>query len=272
MRIARVFPRKTNASPTDALAFFDAPGLFPPKVDEVHISVAFTWDMPRAEQLAKEWERIAPVKIGGPATGQKAGAFTPGMYLSPGHTITSRGCPNSCWFCKVPKRQGDIVELPIQDGWIVTDDNILACPRSHFFAVVEMLKRQPEPAQFKGGLEAAQLQEWHVAALRSIRTGRLYFAYDTPDDLAPLQRAGEMLRDHGFTMASHKLCAYVLCGWKGDTMEKAERRMWETVEAGFMPYAMLYRDDQGLFDATWRRFQRAWIRPEIVATKVKEAG
>jgi hypothetical protein len=29
MKIARVFPRKTKASPTDELAFYDEPGLFP---------------------------------------------------------------------------------------------------------------------------------------------------------------------------------------------------------------------------------------------------
>ena len=58
MKIARVFPRKTNASPEDEYAFFDAPGMFLPEIDEVHISVAFTYDLPRAELLAKQWERF----------------------------------------------------------------------------------------------------------------------------------------------------------------------------------------------------------------------
>ena len=50
MKIARVFSRRTKASPTDDLAFFDVPGLFPPKVNEVHISVLFTWDIPKAHK------------------------------------------------------------------------------------------------------------------------------------------------------------------------------------------------------------------------------
>lgn len=275
MRIARVFPRKTSASPCDPLAFFGPPGLFPPKVDEVHISVAFTWDIPVAERLCLEWSHIAPVKMDGPAL-SRGDVFTPGVYLSPGHVITSRGCNWDCWFCKVPRREGTIRELPITDGWIVTDDNLLQCSGVHVRKVMDMLRRQPEPAQFRGGLESASLKEWFAKELKTLRIGRIYFAYDTPDDLPPLRIAGEMLRDHGFTVASHKLMAYVLCGWpedvcgwRADTMEKAERRMWETVDAGFMPHAMLWRDDSGMFDPDWRNFQRGWNRPAIIGAKIK---
>jgi hypothetical protein len=68
--VARVFPRRTNASPTDEYAFFGPPGMFLPEITEVHVSVAFTYDLPRAEMLAKEWGHVArpPVfkmKLGG---------------------------------------------------------------------------------------------------------------------------------------------------------------------------------------------------------------
>jgi hypothetical protein len=55
--------------------------------------VAFTWDIPWAEELAKHWEHIALVKFGGPAYGTRGEEFTPGMYIKHGYTITSRGCP-----------------------------------------------------------------------------------------------------------------------------------------------------------------------------------
>lgn len=32
MKIARVFPRVTTATPTDELAYYDGPGMFPPEV------------------------------------------------------------------------------------------------------------------------------------------------------------------------------------------------------------------------------------------------
>jgi hypothetical protein len=123
MRLIRVFPRKTKATPTDDLVRIGkGPDMFD-EADEVHISVAFTWDLPLAEKLAREWRVVAPVKIGGPALNEPGGDFVPGMYLKPGYVITSRGCPNRCWFCSVPKREGgEIRELPIKEGHNVLDE------------------------------------------------------------------------------------------------------------------------------------------------------
>jgi len=89
MRIARVFPRRTRATPDDALAFNGPPGLFAPDVDAVHISVTFSWDLPASRALALEWERVAPVTVGGPAIGSPSAEFTPGLYLKRGYVITS---------------------------------------------------------------------------------------------------------------------------------------------------------------------------------------
>ena len=67
-KVIRVFPRRTKATPIDALAYSGPPDFFVPKdVEEVHISVSFTWDKPKAEWLAEQWERVAPVKVDGPA-------------------------------------------------------------------------------------------------------------------------------------------------------------------------------------------------------------
>ena len=52
--VLRVFPRRTKATPTDALAFIGNPPLFWPEADAVHVSVALTWD--RAS--AWHWYRL----------------------------------------------------------------------------------------------------------------------------------------------------------------------------------------------------------------------
>ena len=272
-RIARVFPRRTSMTPTDALAFVDCgpPLLAMPEVDEVHVSVAFTWDKQRAEQLAHEWEAVGvPVKIGGPAFNKQGGEFVPGLYVREGMTITSRGCPNHCWFCAVPERERGLRELPIHDGWNVLDDNLLACSDGHVEAVFKMLARQERRAEFTGGLEARLLRPWHAKRLREIRANRMYFAYDTADDYEPLLRAGEILRQEGHNPAGHRMKCYVLVGYKGDTFEKAENRLIDTIKAGFMPYAMLYRDEKGERDQQWMRFQSRWVEPRIVGSKMAE--
>uniref|UniRef100_A0A6M3LFL3 Uncharacterized protein n=1 Tax=viral metagenome TaxID=1070528 RepID=A0A6M3LFL3_9ZZZZ len=95
----------------------------------------------------------------------------------------------------------------------------------------------------------------------------MFFAYDTDDDLEPLRIAGQKLLAAGFTKASHSLRCYVLVGWEGDTITKAEKRMMDTLAIGFTPMAMLYRSKDGGFDLSWKRFQRVWARPGIIHSK-----
>lgn len=86
LKIARVFPRRTKATPDDPLAFTGPPpkgGL--PDMEEVHVSVAFTYDMEKACQLAEQWMKLGvPVHMGGPAFNMPGGDFVPGMYLKKG--------------------------------------------------------------------------------------------------------------------------------------------------------------------------------------------
>jgi hypothetical protein len=271
-RIIRVFPRRTEATPDDDLVYInEPPPMFLPEADEIHISVAFTYDIPRAEWLFKQWEVVGiPVKMGGPAFGKPSGECVPGLYIKEGYTFTSRGCPNKCWFCSVWKREGNIRELPIKDGWIVNDDNLLACSEDHIRKVFDMLKRQPEKPIFHGGLEAKILKPWHVELLSQAKPKLMFFAYDTPDDYEPLINAGRMLKEAGLNRIIHDCRCYVLIGYPKDTMEAAEKRLTDTVKAGFFPYAMLWKDDEGNENKLWRKFQREWCRPIIVGTKVKK--
>jgi hypothetical protein len=269
--LARVFARRTKATPTDALVFFDEPPLDPPEVNEVHVSVTFTWDVPRAVRLARAWERIAPVKIGGPGVGTRGGQFTPGMYLKPGYVITSRGCPNRCWFCQVWRREDGLLELPITDGWNVLDDNLLACSVDHFAAVCDMLRKYRGRVRFTGGLEAARVTPYHAGEIHELRPQAVYMAYDTPDDWEPLRAATDMLLSAGFRVrTSHVLACYVLIGYPRDTMEAAQTRIDRVKMLGLMPYAMLWRGSDGHTLPEWRQLQRRNVRPELIYSRLHE--
>jgi len=271
-RILRVFPRRTSATPADDLAVVNRGPRLTDSADEVHISVAFSWDLPRAERLAKLWKPFAPVLIGGPATGQRSEEFVPGRYLKDGFVITSRGCPNKCWFCSVWKREGvGVRELPIVDGYNVQDDNLLACSEKHVKSVFRMLRKQKERARFTGGLEAKRLCEWHVNAIRKLEPAVLLFACDTPDDLVPLQEAGRMLIRGGVLRKASAVCkCYVLAGFPKDTFANAEGRIIQVMEAGFAAYVMLYRDELGIVKDGWKAFQRRWSNPLCVVRSIYE--
>jgi hypothetical protein len=269
MRLLRVFPRKTRATPVDDFVRIGLPTMFD-EADEIHISVTFTWDMPEAERLERQWRHIAPTLVGGPATGEPSQEFIPGCYIKNGYVITSRGCPNSCWFCEVPKREGRVVrELPITEGWNVLDDNLLACSRDHIEAVFAMLAKQKKRPQFTGGLEAKRLKSWHLEAMRALRVDQFFFAYDTPDDWEWLERAASMLVAHGFSRQQAR--CYVLIGYPDDTLLYAESRLWETLDLGIFPMAMLWRDKTGTPNKDWKTLQREWARPAIIYSKTREA-
>ena len=274
MLMVRVFAERTLASPTDEMSYFGGPPLYYAGDETVHVSCSFSWTKRRAERLAELWRQAGypDVQVGGPAYGDRGGDFTPGRYLAKGYVITSRGCNNRCWFCDVWQREGQIRELPITGGWIVCDSNLLQCSRQHIEAVFAMLAEQTQPAQFKGGFEAAILEDWHVELLAALKTrrdkrggvGRLYFAYDTPEDYEPLRRAAKMVFEAGFSPRSHNVCAYVLIGFAGDTFEKAEARLRQVVDLGVTPFAMLYIDQTGYRNPTWSSFQREWARQAII--------
>lgn len=271
--IARVFPRRTSATPNDEYAFIgDIPLFLPDDITEVHVSVTFTWDLPEAERLVRAWSRVAPTKIGGPATGQRGEGFTPGMYLKPGYVMTSRGCNNNCWFCLVPKREGKLRELPIAEGHILQDDNILGCSESHIRAVFDMLSRQKE-VQLTGGIEAKLLKPWHLELFQQAKAQVAFFAYDTPDDLPPLEEASRILRQSEWWTPRKARC-YVLIGYPGDTIAKAEERCLTALRLGFFPFAMFYKDTSGKNEKTreWAQFQRSWTRPAAINATARKMG
>src|SRR5262245_40158765 len=269
VKLIRVFPRRTRATPDDALAYVGPPDLFA-SADRVHVSVTFTDDKPYAEHLAECWRHVAPVEIGGVAYGDPGAEFVPGRYIKHGYTFTSRGCPRRCWFCSVWKRDPVPRLLPVIDGWNILDDNLLACPRDHVEAVFAMLRRQNRRIEFTGGLEALSLQDYQVDLLASLRPRpTMFFAYDPGDAFETLEHAARRLLAAGFTARSHRMRAYVLIGYPKDTFAAAEQRLQQMLSIGFTPHAMLWRPEtqsqmKWAPEESWRTFQRRWARPAII--------
>uniref|UniRef100_A0A6M3JZH5 Putative radical SAM superfamily protein n=1 Tax=viral metagenome TaxID=1070528 RepID=A0A6M3JZH5_9ZZZZ len=266
MKIARVFPTKTNMIPVDQDAYTTPPLLNTPFYDEVHISCQFTWDIQKAKDLAVQWRKFGKVvKLGGVALeGESDQPFIPGMYLRKGITITTRGCPNNCGFCMV--RKGGMIEFDdFPEGNIIQDNNILACSDRHWRLVMSMLKKQKE-IEFKGGLDKFRLTTSRAHDLGWLRIKTLWLACDQPGGIEPLRKAVNLLLRAGFTR-SHLYC-YVLIG---DNARENIYRLKEVYRMGCMPFAQLFRnpEDSIKYPRSWKRFQRRWSRSAIVRKRNK---
>ncbi|EGO63570.1 hypothetical protein ALO_12711 [Acetonema longum DSM 6540] len=242
------------------MCFFGPPELFIPAHDEVHVCCVFTWDREWCQELQYQWGGATdkPVKIGGPAFGDAGGDFVSGMYVRKGMTFTSRGCPNNCSFCFVPKREGKLRELPITEGNIIQDNNFLACSQEHRAKVYDMLKKQSR-IEFKGGLEAVRLTDWDIEQMRSLKIDKLWFAADCDGSVPGIKKVAANLLKAGFRRDN--LHCYVLIG---DDMAKNEARLKSVAFAGMLPRAQLYQPKEWIeYSEEWKKFQRYWYRPAI---------
>lgn len=263
----RVFPERNKWTPDDELAFVGDLPLEPfrPGTPDtpVMVSVTFTWWRQRSEQIADSWRtHYKNVSVGGPAYDDPGGEFTPGMFLKQGCTITTRGCPKKCGWCKVPFSEGAQRLLSIKPGWIVQDNNILSTPEAHFSKVFDMLRAQQKAIYFNGGLDKHFLKPWHVPFFDSITIGELWWAFDTAEDFRWLERVKELFAH----VPMRKMRCYTMIGYEGETLAEAEKRIERVFELGLMPFSQLYQPPTAdrptkIYGADWKALNRKWCRP-----------
>jgi len=255
----RVFPRRTKWTPNDHLVFVGNPPLFRPPDQPVRISIAFTWDIQEGKRLSENWSRFySDVQLGGPALDDPGGEFVPGRFIKQGVTITSRGCPKNCPWCFVPKREGSLRELKIKPGWIIQDNNLLACSKKHIEAVFDMFREQNKSIKFSGGLDSDFFSDWHRKLIDSIKIDELWFSCDTYGQIKKIEKLKSILNG----IPQNKLRCFVLIGFDNESIDDAEYRLEKIHELGFLPFSQLYQPQiKKSYSMKWRSLARKWSRP-----------
>lgn len=164
-----------------------------------------------------------------------------GLGYSVGYT--SRGCPNHCGFCIVPRMEGRAYALGgIYSFWnkrhrdiVIMDSNILF-DKIHFLKVAWQLRKEGLTVRFEQGLDVRRIDKEVAGVLAGLRFGRYYVSWDTKE-VEPF-----------FMRGIQALCRYVSCQRVGvhiltgyDTpLEYDYYRVKKVRKMGLTPFVMVY--------------------------------
>ncbi len=211
----------------------------------LYLSVPFTWLLPEARRLILAYKTAFSrdhVQVGGPAVQlmpdyladltdiaavNQPCPVEPLLFHNPLATFTTRGCPNCCGFCAVPRLEGEFRELTdFRPAPIVCDNNLLAASQAHFDRVIDRLKAMPF-VDFNQGLEARLLKPHHARRLAELRQVKIRFAFDHVGNESAVADAIALCRAHGLK----DFGVYVLIGFRDmpdDALYRLEKiRSWK---------------------------------------------
>lgn len=222
---------------------------------ELFLSVPFTWLLPAAWKMAEAHGKKGMVWAGGPAVAlmpeylaDVAACLTSCEGLIPGFsplamhnplaTFTTRGCPNHCPFCAVPRLEGEFREL---EDWpvrpVVCDNNLLAASKAHFNRVIDSLKCLPF-VDFNQGLEAGRFTFWHLDRIRELRRVKIRFSMDSMAEAGVVVDAVDKCLEAG--IPKRNIGVYVLIGFN-DSPQDARERLEIVRNWGIRPNPMRFQ-------------------------------
>ena len=169
----------------------------------------------------------------------------------------TRGCPNRCPWCVVPRKEGrirpymDVEEIAVEgrDKLVLMDNNILAAGE---YAVEQLEKiiRNGYQVDFNQALDARLVDERFARLLAQVHwiNRRIRFGCDTKGQIEECERAISMINGYGY---KGEYFLYTMIGGKSDFKESYERvhYWWKRNHEqrlrhlfNIYPYAQPYRD------------------------------
>jgi radical SAM superfamily enzyme YgiQ (UPF0313 family) len=215
---------------------------------KIYVSVVFTWHLEAVRRFATTTKK--KIIVGGPATkimpdyfmgisNVKVGDFAPINFIeahNPLATFTTRGCPNTCTYCAVPKLETEFMEIedyPVKP--LVCDNNFLAASPSHIEGFVEKAQSLPF-VDFNQGLDARLFKKEHAKLFKNLPSPMIRFSMDTKDRENDTFRAIDLCRENGLKNIS----IYILINHE-ETPEEAFYKLEQIKETGAMTFPMRYQ-------------------------------
>ena len=189
----------------------------------------------------------------------------------------TRGCPNKCPWCVVPRKEGkirpymDVDEIAIENRkkLVLMDNNILAAGDYAKEQLQKIIDRDYY-VDFNQALDARLVTDDFARLLAAVHwlNRRIRFGCDTKGQIAEVERVIDLLLSHGF---KGEVFLYTMIGGKSDFKESYERvHYWwkrhHTVSAlqksyGIYPYAQPYRDPDNpkFYPPQWQKDMAQWV-------------
>ena len=157
----------------------------------------------------------------------------------------TRGCPNKCKWCVVPKKEGnirpymDIEEIAIEGrkNIILMDNNILAS--DYGLGQIEKIIRLNLHVDFNQGLDARSVTDDIAKLLAKVkRIKRIRFGCDTPKQIVECERATALIEKYGYKGEYFFYCILL------DDFKESFNRVnhWRNKGRRYLPHAQPYRD------------------------------
>lgn len=157
----------------------------------------------------------------------------------------TRGCPNKCKWCIVPRKEGkiqpymDVEEIAVngRNNLILMDNNVLAS--DYGLEQIEKIVRLKLRVGFNQGLDARLVTEDIAKLLAKVKwIKRIRFGCDTPGQIAECERATSLIDKYGY-----KGEYFFYCILLDDFKESFSRiNYWRNKSGRYLPHAQPYRD------------------------------
>lgn len=157
----------------------------------------------------------------------------------------TRGCPNRCKWCVVPKKEGkitpymDIEEIAVngRKNIILMDNNVLAS--DYGLQQIEKIVSMGVRVDFNQGLDARLVTNDIAQLLARVKwMKRIRFGCDTPRQIAECERATALIDKYGYKGEYFFYCILM------DDFKEAFSRVnhWRGKGGRFLPHCQPYRD------------------------------
>lgn len=232
----------------DVEQFDGDPGLFIDGFDRVCVSAIFTWDVPKAAEIAHRVKSKSELWSGGPGffrtqgywfaqTGTNSILSTDPRFESQDGDyrmcFASRGCPVGCHFCIVPQMEGKTFTMypNFKPAPILCDNNLSALPVEFQEHIIRRyVETGTRLLDANSGFEPKWFDEGTYQRWKVILKGVWRYAFDIMPEWRDVQRVSGILKD----VSPRYKKVYVLVG--NEPIESCYERAVKVIEWGAEPH------------------------------------